>query len=189
MTRPENTYRLARLMPLTVIAIAAMVILTGCPYHSTHQTDELAMLPVESSYFGAWKGTAVDEVTGEKTAVRLEIDTYSENEYALKLIGQFLKRKDKKKRPLTDTLTTTGFLSNVESKLIFNIRYQDQIYLSDFYYTNDQITLLPLSDHFTSFMIRSNRQLRNVIAYHFKTRINPLYDESFCLRNMTRIPE
>jgi len=189
MTRPENKTRLARLFAVTVIAIAGMVILTGCPYHSTHQTDEIPMNPVESSYFGKWRGMIADEVTGEKTDVRLNIGQFSENEYNLEFIGYFLKRTDRKKRPLTDTISTTGFISNVDNKLIFNIRYGDQVYLADFYYVNDQISLLPLSDHFTSFMIRSNKQLRNVISYHFKSRINPLYDESTCLKNMTRITE
>jgi hypothetical protein len=189
MNRPENKFRFARLIFKSVIGMSCMVLVTGCPYHSSHQLEDSSSNFINTSYFGKWKGSITDEVTGEQTHVRLEISSISDNEYSFELIGRILKRTDKKKKPLIDTLSASGFISQVDNKQILNIKFRDQIYLADFIYTNDKISILPLSDHFTSFMIRSNKQLRDVISYHFKSRINPIYDESSCLKNMTRIIE
>jgi hypothetical protein len=189
MPHPENINRLARVFYIPLTAILVLVVCTGCPYQSKHQLEDIPSLEIEKNFIGKWRGNIKHEVTGEETSVKLEIDQHSSNEYQLDFIGYFLKRKDKKKRLILDTVSATGFMSMIESKMIMNIKYHDQVYLADFYYANDQISLLPMSDHFTSFMIRSNQQLKNVVAYHFKSRLKPLYDESFCLRNMSRIPE
>jgi hypothetical protein len=189
MNRPENKLRFARLIFKSVIGMASLFLITGCPYHSPHSLEDSPSNSINTSYLGKWKGSMTDEVTGEQTHVRLEIKPFSENEYSFELIGRILKRTDKKKRPLIDTLSAIGFISQVDNKQILNIKFRDQIYLSDITYTNDKISIMPLSDHFTSFMIRSSKQLRDVVSYHFKSRINPTYDESACLKNMTRIVE
>jgi hypothetical protein len=189
MNRPENKLRFARLILNSVIGFASMILITGCPYHSSHSLEDSPSNSINTSYLGKWRGSITNEVTGEQTNLRLEISSVSETEYSFELIGRILKRTDKKKRVLIDTLSATGFISQVDNRQILNIKFRDQIYLSDFTYTNDKISIMPLSDHFTSFMIRSNKQLRDVVAYHFKSRINPMYDESACLKNMTRIIE
>jgi len=189
MSRIENIKRKARVFYIPLIAISVMMVCGGCPYQSPHLIEDKPTLDIEKNILGKWRGKIRHDVTGEETSVKLEIDQHSINEYQLNFIGYFLKRKDRKKKLILDTVSATGFMSIVESKMMMNIKYHEQVYLADFYYANDQISLLPLSDHFTSFMIRSNVQLKNVVAYHFKSRLNPNYDESFCLRNMTRIPE
>jgi hypothetical protein len=189
MNRPENKFRFARLILKSVIGFASMILITGCPYHSPHSLVDTPSNSINTSYLGKWKGTLTDEVTGEQTNLRLEISSISETEYSFELIGRILKRTNKKKKPLIDTLNATGFISQVDNKEILNLKFRDRVYLSDITYTNDKISILPLSDHFTSFMIRSNKQLRDVVSYHFKSRINPMYDESACLKNMTRIIE
>lgn len=187
--RYENKFRFARFFLNLLAGLFLVILITGCPYHSSLPIEDSPSNNINTSYLGKWKGFYSDEVTGEKTNVRLEIGALSENEYSFILIGRILKRNDKRKNPLIDTLSAKGFISIVNNNQILNIKFRDQIYLSVFSHSNDNISIMPLSDHFTSFMIRNTQQLRDVLSYHFKSRINPTYDESTCLKNMTRVNE
>jgi len=162
-----------------------MIILCGCPYHSIHKIDTEPQLPTEESYLGNWIGSIKDETYGYTTKIKMNVSQKNEMVYNLNFIG-FFGRTDKKKKPIQDTIKTTSYMSIINTRLLMNIESNGRVYIAEFKYENDQISLLPLAENFTNFIIQSDGELRYRIGYHFKTRLNPSYDESFCLRNMRR---
>jgi len=137
-------------------------------------------------YIGTWKGSITDEVYHYTTPFTLVISGKNDFEYNMNFIG-FFGRRDEKKRPLIDTIKTTAFMSNVADRKFLNVTNTDRrVYIAECIYENYEITLLPMAEEFTSFMIRKDQDLRAVLEYHFKTRLRPAYDESFCMRNMKR---
>jgi len=186
MPQSETAYRKhgpALFSFLTGLGI--MIVLCGCPYHSVHKIDTEPQLPVEESYFGNWLGSIKDETFGNTTNIKMMVSKKNEMEYNLNFIGYF-GRTDKKKRPLQDTIKASSYMSVINTRLFMNIESNGRVYIAEFKYENDQITLMPLAESFTSFIVRADAELRYRIAYHYKTRLNPSYDESFCLRNMRR---
>lgn len=186
MPQFETAYRKPKPVLYTLFTgLCIMTILCGCPYHSVHKIDTIPQFQVEESYLGNWLGTIKDETYGNVTNIKMMISQKNEMEYNLNFIG-FFGRTDKKKKPIQDTIRATSFLSIINTKLFMNIESNGRVYIAEFKYENDQISLLPLTENFTNFIIQSDAELRYRIGYHYKTRLNPSYDESFCLRKMRR---
>jgi hypothetical protein len=78
-------------------------------------------------------------------------------------------------------------MSSVASRQFLNIQVKGQTYISEFVYKDEKISLLPLCEHFTVKIVRSNNELREALELHYKTRLFPLYDEPFCLKDMVRV--
>ena len=186
MPQFENAYRNPRpVLYTTLTGLCIMILLCSCPYHSVHKIDTEPQLPIEESYLGNWLGSIKDETFGTTTNVKMMVSKKNEMEYNINFIGYF-GRTDKKKKPIQDTIKATSYMSIINARLLMNIESNKRVYIAEFKYENDQITFLPLAENFTSFIIQSDAELRYRIGYHFKTRLKPNYDESFCLRNMRR---
>jgi len=186
MPQFETAYR--KLQPVlysTFTGLCIMIVLCGCPYHSVHKIDTEPQLPTEESYLGNWIGSIKDETYGYTTKIKMNVSQKNEMVYNLNFIG-FFGRTDKKKKPIQDTIKTTSYMSIINTRLLMNIESNGRVYIAEFKYENDQMSLLPLAENFTNFIIQSDAELRYRIGYHYKTRLNPSYDESFCLRNMRR---
>ena len=110
------------------------------------------------------------------------------NVYKISFRG-FFGKKDKKGNEIADTINGKMFLSVVKDRTMANIRLFERNYIAEYVYKDDAISLMPLNEHFTSFIIKSNTTLRRLVTYHYDTRIYPLYDEVFCLKNMKRVTE
>ena len=174
-----------------MLLFSSMFLLYGCPYQSNYQLDDTPQIPVNNNYIGIWEGYAVDDVYRYSTKTEVTITQKDSNEYNIMICGEFTKRIPPKKRgknkyPGIDTIMTTAFLSMAEGKEIMNVRFNEKTYLAEVIYENDALTLLPIAESFTNFIVRSNAQLRERLEFHFHTRLHPSYDESFCLRNMKR---
>jgi hypothetical protein len=162
-----------------------MIMLCGCPYHTSFPIEKTPQVDIDNNYLGNWKGKFVDEISGSNKAIKLNISKAEDFSYAVVVTGKF--QKQMKKRIVEDTLYAKMFVSIINDKKIANIILDNRVYFADISFQNDQISFLPLAENFTSFFVKTDTELKNIIAYHFKTRLHPLYDESFCLRNMTRI--
>lgn len=174
-----------------LFGLPMMLLLCGCPYQSRFQLDDSPQIPVDDRYLGDWEGAAVDEIYHRSTPVHVSIHKKNDLEYDLMICGEFTKqipgkKKYKKWKATTDTILATGFVSYAEGKEFLNISVHDNIYISQIVYKDERLSLLPLSEHFTSFIVHSNTELRKRLEYHFHTRLYPAYDESFCLKNMKR---
>jgi hypothetical protein len=190
--RPQSKW----LRVLHQINILRLLILTGvvflftaCPYSTFLQLDNEPQNPVQPAFFGVWKGVSRHEITGKLTQVELHISEEDDFHYKLDLIG-YLGRVDRKRRPLLDTISAKAFLSNLDNRSFLNVKLEGQTYLVELQYdSKDELSLLPMAEEFTSYCIRNNEDLKAVLENHLKTRKQPTYDETFCLRNMKRVSQ
>lgn len=188
MYLPENKPN----QPLTVLfsfctAISIMILLCGCPYHTSFPIEKTPQVEVNYSYLGTWKGKLIDEVSGNTKAVKVNISKADDFNYSVVITGKFQNIIYKKN--VEDTVYASMFMSVINNKQIANVMLDNRVFFADVSYQNDQISFLPLAENFTSFFVKTDAELKNRIAYHFKTRLHPLYAESYCLRNLTRVTD
>ena len=188
MYSPENKPN----QPFTVLfsfctAISIMILLCGCPYHTSFPIEKTPQVEVNYSYLGSWKGKLIDEISGNAKTVNVNISKADDFNYSVVITGKFQNIIYKKNTE--DTIYASMFMSVINNKQIANVMFDNRVFFADVSYQNDQISFLPLAENFTSFFVKTDAELKNRIAYHFKTRLHPLYEESFCLRNMTRIAD
>lgn len=172
-----------------LMLISVIMIFTACPFSTFRQLDDVPQVRVLPTLFGVWSGVAQNEVTGKRTQVQLRITGEDDFHYKFQFVG-FWGRTDRKRRPLLDTVEARAFMSVLQERSFLNVQLDGRTYLAEVKYDQkDELTLLPLAEQFTSFGIRTNEDLKKVVINHFKTRLNPLYDESFCLRSMKRVSQ
>lgn len=165
--------------------LAVTFILYGCPYSSAFKIDSDPSIPVEDVFLGKW-ATVTSDQNGKSLSIKMIIDKKDDFEYNINFTGNIssLKRyidiKD-------DTIKTTAFVSEAASRRFLNIHLFEQYYIVEFIYKDDKITLLPLCEHFTSRLIKSDAEIRPSLEQHYKTRLYPLYDNEFCLKEMVRV--
>ena len=186
MYLPENKPN----QPFTVLfsfctAISIMILLCGCPYHTSFPIEKTPQVEVNQSYLGNWKGKLIDEVSGNTKPIKVNISNADDFNYSVVITGKFQNTIYKINEE--DTVIATMFISNINNKQIANVMLDNRVFFADVSYQNDQISFLPLAENFTNFFVKTDVELKNRIAYHFKTRLHPLYEESYCLRNLTRV--
>lgn len=166
-------------------AISIMILLCGCPYHTSFPIEKTPQVEVNQSYLGNWKGKLIDEVSGNTKPIKVNISNADDFNYSVVITGKFQNTIYKINEE--DTVIATMFISNINNKQIANVMLDNRVFFADVSYQNDQISFLPLAENFTNFFVKTDVELKNRIAYHFKTRLHPLYEESYCLRNLTRV--
>ncbi len=169
-----------------ISAASACMLLYACPYSSTHVLDETPGIYVEDDLLGNWATFVKKPVSGKQEPVKVILSRKNDTEYNISFTGSLNELKpfrviDK------DSINGTAFMSTVGGKQFFNITIKDNIYIAEVILKNGLLSLMPLSEHFTAKMIMTNTDLRNSIAVHYKTRVIPLYDDDFCLRQMVKV--
>lgn len=168
------------------LALASCMLLYACPYSSTHVLDETPGIYVEDALLGNWATVVKKPVSGKAEPVKMILSKKNDTEYMIAFTGSLKELKpfriiDK------DSITGTAFMSTVGGKQFFNISIRENVYIAEIIFKNGMLSLMPLSDHFTAKMIMSNTDLRNSVEFHYKTRVLPLYDEEFCLKEMVKV--
>ena len=164
MPTTQFSYQIRFSFLITIVSLSLLFILSGCPYRSIYSIDSEPQLQVNETYFGSWETTIIDE-KNRPIKIEMNLARKTDSIYNVFFAG-FLGRVNKKKKPQLDTICGTCFMSEIGNRLFLNV---------------------DVKEHFTNKMITSNEQLKNAVAFHYRTRLYPLYDESFCLKNMTRI--
>lgn len=169
-----------------ISAASACMLLYACPYSSTHVLDETPGIYVEDDLLGNWATFVKKPVSGKQEPVKVILSKKNDTEYNISFTGSLNELKpfrviDK------DSINGTAFMSTVGGKQFFNITIKDNIYIAEIIFKKGLLSLMPLSEHFTAKMIMTNADLRNSIEVHYKTRVIPLYDDDFCLKEMVKV--
>ena len=172
---------------LFLLGFFIVFILSGCPYRSVYSIDTDPQLHINESYLGTWETTTVD-ANAKPIKVILTLTKNTDSIYNIEFSGYF-GRLNKKKKPVIDTIFGTSYLSNIGSREFMNIKVRKLVFVAQVLYKNDELSLLAMTENFTNKMVKCDEQLRNALAYHFRTRLNPLYDDDFCLKNMKRVSD
>lgn len=171
-----------RLLLLPLMALA----LCGCPWRSPWQLDDAPQLPADETLLGKW-AVFVHKPGSEKTEpVKVIITSRSDTEYDIAVTG-YISELQRFRGFHADTIKGRGFLSAVGNRQVLNVHIDQDVYLCEASLDKGKLSLLPLSEHFTAKIIKSNTVLRQAVEFHFKTRLQPVYEADFCLRDMVRV--
>lgn len=162
------------------------VALCACPYSSAYNIDEVPGIYVEDALLGKWATYVKSKDKKKEEAVYLTLTRHTDTEYNIAFSGN-LDALKLYKHITSDSLAGTAFMSTIGNRQFCNIKINARIYIAELIIADDNISLLPLAEHFTSKMIFSSKELRSAVHFHYKTRVHPVIDEDFCLRNMTKI--
>jgi hypothetical protein len=167
----------------------SLLLLTGCPFGSPYPLDENPQFPIQDTLLGRWRTTILNEY-GKPVPVTMLLEKHDDFTYDITFSGYFSNPVRKlNKKAVEDTIPSMAFLSEVEGHSFWNIAIDNKIYPVLYHYQNDQISLKPMNDHFTSFIIKSSSQLRERLTYHIRMRPSPDLDESIQLISMERVTD
>lgn len=171
----------------TTISCLLGILLCGCPYSSAYRLDAEPQQPIDESLLGSWASfVSKPGATEKKEPVKIIISKKAESEYSIGITGYIDELRPF--RVITDdTIKATAFASAVGDKTFWNITLKDRNYLAEIKTEQGKLSILPLCEHFTAKLVKSNEALRVAVNFHCKTRVQPLYDEEFCLRDMVRV--
>ena len=162
------------------------VSLCSCPYSSIYKLDDNPGIYVEDVLLGKWATFLKKPGSEREEPVKVILSRKTETEYNIAFIGY-----TDELRPFhvvtADSVLGTAFMSTVSGKQFLNINIKSKIYIAELKYKDDKLSLFPLVEHFTSKMIFNNTALRNSVEFHYKTRVHPMFDEDFCLKNMVKV--
>lgn len=162
------------------------VSLCSCPYSSPYNLDETPGIYVEDVLLGNWVTHIKMPNGGREESVSLQLSKKTDTEYDILFSGnpdilRFFK-------PITsDSIKGTAFMSTVSGRQFLNIKLNARIYIAEFVLKDQKLSLLPLAEHFTAKMIFNSGELRKSVDFHYKTRVHPVLDDEFCLRDMVKI--
>jgi len=165
-------------------AIGLSVLLSGCPYSSPYRLDNEPETFIDKDLLGKWATLA--ETKKGMQPVKLVLTEKNDKEYNLAILGYIDDLK-----PYVymtgDSIKGTAFISMIKNASFLNIVISGQTYISKLIYLENKLSILPLAERFTAKYIKSGEQLRKAVEFHFDTRLRPIYDQSFCLKDMVRV--
>lgn len=162
------------------------VSLCSCPYSSAYFLDETSSIYVEDALLGKWVTFIKTPRSSREEEVYLTLTKKTDTEYNISFTGGLNELRPYRVL-ISDSLTGTAFMSTVDDRQFFNIRINSRNYIAELKLKNNMLSLLPLAESFTAKMVRNAADLRKSVEIHYKTRVHPLLDDDFCLRNMTKL--
>jgi hypothetical protein len=159
--------------------------LSACPYCSSHGLDDNPNIYVEDALLGNWN-TFLKKPNDDKTyPVTLSLSKKNDTEYKV-LFSGYVDQLRPFKVVDTGSVAGSAFMSTVDGRQFLNITIKSRTYIAELQFQNDRLSLLPLAEHFTSKMIFTSEALRNSVSFHYKSRVHPVYDDDFCLKDMVK---
>ena len=162
------------------------VSLCSCPFSSAYYLDETSGMHVEDALLGKWVTFIKKPHNSRKEEVHLTLTKRTDTEYNISITGDFDELRPYRVL-ISDSLSGTAFMSTVDNRRFFNININSRVYIAELIMKDDKLSLLPLAESFTAKMVRNAFDLRKSVEIHYKTRVHPLLDDEFCLRNMTKL--
>ena len=160
--------------------------LCSCPYSSAYYLDETPGIYVEDALVGKWIAFIKKPNSSREEAVYCNLSKKNDTEYNISFSGNIDELRPYKFL-ISDSLAGTAFMSTVDGRQFFNININSRVYIAELSLKADKLSLLPLAEHFTAKMIFNSTALRKSVEVHYKTRVHPVLDDEFCLRDMVKV--
>ena len=173
---------------LFTIPLLSFLIITlcSCPYSSPFKLDDAPGMYVEDQYLGKWATFVKQTRTEKEEPVKLILSKKNDMEYNIAFTG-YLDELQPFHVIKGDSIKGTAFMSYIGDKQLLNITILSKVYIAEIKLKDNKLSLLPLVEHFTSKMIFNNAILRKSVEVHYSTRVRPMYDDDFCLRDMVKV--
>ena len=160
--------------------------LCACPYSSAYYLDETSGMNVQDALLGKWTTYMKKPGSSGEEEIYLSLSKKTDTEYHISITGNLNVLRPYRVL-ISDSLTGTAFMSLVDNRQFLNININSRIYIAELKLKDDKLSLLPLAENFTGKMVRNTADLRKSVEVHYKTRVHPLLDDDFCLRNMVKL--
>ena len=160
--------------------------LCACPYSSAYYLDETSGMNVQDALLGKWTTYMKKPGSSGEEEIYLSLSKKTDTEYHISITGNLNELRPYRVL-ISDSLTGTAFMSLVDTRQFLNININSRIYIAELKLKDDKLSLLPLAENFTGKMVRNTADLRKSVEVHYKTRVHPLLDDDFCLRNMVKL--
>ena len=160
--------------------------LCACPYSSAYYLDETSGMNVQDALLGKWTTYMKKPGSSGEEEIYLSLSKKTDTEYHISITGNLNELRPYRVL-ISDSLTGTAFMSLVDNRQFLNININSRIYIAELKLKDDKLSLLPLAENFTGKMVRNTADLRKSVEVHYKTRVHPLLDDDFCLRNMVKL--
>ena len=160
--------------------------LCSCPYSSPYNLDDEPGIYVEDTLLGNWMTFVKKPGSNREEPINLLLSKKNDTEYNIAFTGS-LNNLGNFNIISNDSITGTAFMSTVVGKQFLNIKLNSRIYIAELILKDEKLSLLPLAEHFTGKMIFNSAALRNSVDFHYKTRVHPILDDDFCLRDMVKV--
>ena len=160
--------------------------LCSCPYSSPYKLDDEPTIYVEDALLGSWATVVIKENSTREEPIRLVLSKKNDTEYFISITGEM----DELRRfniMAEDSINGTAFMSVVGGNQFLNISVKSQTYIAELKYKDGKLSILPLVEHFTSKLVQNNAALRTCVDFHYKTRVHPMVDNEFCLKDMVKV--
>jgi hypothetical protein len=178
-------------MKTVVHALAILflsTILFGCPYSSPYAINNPDTAePINQNLIGTWATFITDPVSNNPEPVKLIVTPNTNTEYNIALLGN-MKLFAQITRLKVDTLKGTAVAATVLNKQFISCTMMGRVFIAEVKLKPDGMAdVLPLSEHFTSKIIRNSTELKTMLELHYKSRANPMYDDDLALRDLVRV--
>ena len=160
--------------------------LCACPYSSPYNLDEEPGIYVEDALLGKWMTFVKKPGSNREEPINILLSKKNDTEYNIAFTGS-LNNLGNFYISNNDSITGTAFMSTIVGKQFLNIKLNSRVYIAELILKADKLSLLPLAEHFTGKMIFNSAALRNSVDFHYKTRVHPILDDDFCLRDMVKV--
>lgn len=165
------------------------VFLCGCPYDSPYNLDQEPLQNIDESLLGKW-ATFVKKsgnAPGSKEEpVKIIFSKRNDAEYDIAITG-YIDELKPYHAVANDSIKGTGYLSDVAGKQFLNAYIHGKVYIAEITKDKGTIAILPLSEYFTSKLIKNSKELRIAVEYHYRIKLTPGYDAMFCLKNLQKV--
>jgi hypothetical protein len=176
------------LIPISFLLVMATV-LSGCPYESPYNIDDAPQVPIDESLLGKWTAMVAKpgiEKHGKPGPVNLLLDKRTDMEYDVVITGDISELKPYRVLR-NDSIKGTAFISTVADKRFLNAFINGRVYIAELVTQNNNVSILPLAEYFTSKLIKNCKELRAAVSFHYKVRLTPGYDRGFALNNLQKV--
>lgn len=173
----------------TIVIFSLSIVLCGCPYESPFGIDTESQQPIDEGLIGKWAAFVQRpsyENDYKESPVKIIFEKRSDLEYDVSITG-YIDELKRYRVIENDTIKGTGYLSTVDGHEFLNTFIKGKTYIAEIKRENNSISILTLAEHFTNKYIKNSTELRNAISVHYKTRIEPLYDEWFVAKNLQKV--
>lgn len=168
-----------------LLLFASVFMLCACPYSSSHSIDKEPAIYIEDALLGNWQAFVKKRRSSGDGVINMELTKKTDTEYNISFTG-YLDDLKPLRVVKQDSINGTAFMSTVDGRQFLNIHIYYKFYIAELILKDDKLSLMPLAEMFTNKMIFDSETLKACVAVHYKTRVHPLYDSDFALRDMIK---
>ncbi len=177
-----------KIKSLCLLPLLSMI-LYGCPYDSPYGIDATAQENIDESLLGSW-ATFVSKPTFDQQhvedPVKIIFSKTTDQEYNIAITGYINELKPY--HVITnDTIKGAAYISTVANRPFLNCFIKGRMYIAEVKRDNDNLSILCLAEKFSVKFIKSSKELRKEIEFHYKVAVTPSYDDFFVAKNLKRV--